>query len=590
MTTPKGAQTHQQKLTNARRFKESIERREKFLEVFRDVLSVKDTLAEVGVSKSTYEKWRSRYPEFAARVDVLKQGIVRTDTVPDWQEGFAEFRLRYFGMHSPWFHLLAIDAYESTPPGNITIVLWPPEHGKTTLYEDYASSHLALHPLARHAVGSEKQQTARKILSRVKSRMSPFGPFPRFVADYGPFEPQTGEDGVDQTWAADMFNVWKRGAGDERDYSMVALGIGSAIAGTRSDHLHIDDVMSLRNYKQAESITEIIRQDWLTRPGEHGRTTFAGTRVGEDDVYELLERDIEPSILRVIRFPAVVRGDDGQLHPLWEFDPEHPEHGGYTMNQLDRMRTKVGEEAWARNYMQKPRSGKSTTFSKDVIRRCHNPTRRTCDRPPVPDGVGVVTIDPGFGRNVVHSQVHAPDRLWVMDFKVDDGLGNNEAIMARAEDAILDMLTHGITVTDLVIETMAFQAGLQNDDKTLEIAERYGVNIRGHQTGVNKYDETIGVASLARSFRLREIDLPYGDDEPTRYEMDELERELLAWKPYVKGNKLVQDRVMALWFGWILWRDRKWSLGADPDQFVSAGMPFAPTGSGLFVPTGLGGR
>jgi len=582
-----GIQTAEARLSNARRVKAAKERRERFLEVFAEVLSVKDACEEIGVSRSTYEKWRSNYPEFAARVDVYKQGVDREATTPDWTEGFAEFRLRHFRMFSPWFHLHAIEAYESTPPGGITIVLWPPEHGKTTLYEDFVSYDLAIHPMHRHAVGSERQATSRKILSRVKSRMSPHGPFPSYVKHFGPFEPQTGEAGVTQPWAADFFNVWRRGGDDERDYSMVALGIGSAIAGTRSDHLHVDDVNSLKNYRQSPAIVETMRQDWFTRPGETGRTTINGTRVGENDVYELLEREIDDlSILRVIRFPAVIRDDKGEVRPLWEFDPEHPEHGGYTLDQLDRMRKKVGEDAWARNYMQKPRVRASSTFSADVIRRCHNPTRRIFDRPPVDDGAGVVTVDPGFGRNVVSSQVHAPDRLWVCEFMVDDHLSNNEAILSRCEDAILNLLSHGFSVTDLVIETKAFQKGLQRDDKTMELVDRYGLNVRPHETGVNKYDENIGIPSMARSFRLREIDLPYGDDDATRYEMDELERELLAWKPYVKGNRLVQDRVMALWFGWIIWRDRKGSTPADPEQFKGTALPWRPTGTGLLVPTG----
>ena len=147
---------------------------------------------------------------------------------------------------------------------------------------------------------------------------------------------------------------------------MVSLGWRSKIAGTRTDHLHIDDIQSRVSLNLTEQMFEIFRQDWLTRPGENGRTSINGTRVGEGDFYERVMNEIDPDILSVIRFPAIVTNDEGEPEPLW---PEM-----FSMDALDRIRRKVGEEAWSRNYMQQPSSSAEATFDEESIKKCLNPT------------------------------------------------------------------------------------------------------------------------------------------------------------------------------------------------------------------------
>jgi hypothetical protein len=116
--------------------------------------------------------------------------------------------------------------------------------------------------------------------------------------------------------------------------------------------------------------------------------------------------------------------------------------------------------------------------------------------------------------------------------------------------------------------------------------DRYGFAIRSHLTGDNKYDEEIGIASMARDCRLGMVEFPYAGDARTRYEMDQLIEQLKRWRPHVKGARLRQDRLMALWFGWILWRERRGSESFTPDAFNFSGMPYRPTHTGLIVPIG----
>lgn len=568
---------------NADRSRSALSRRQSFMESFESERSIDIACAAAGIARNTYARWRERYPDFAHRVDELRLDAEHAPKNDSWENGFAAFRKKYFGMNSPWFHLKAIHAYEHTAAGNITMILWPPEHGKTTLFEDYATYKLAVTPDFRFTVASEGQPMSRKILQRVKSRMSPAGPYREYVAKWGPFEPQSGSS-LSQPWQADYFSVFKKGGFDERDYSMVGLGIGSAIAGTRTDHLHVDDVTSLKNYNQTAKIVEVFRQDWLSRPGERGRTTINGTRVGEQDFYEVLMDQFGPEVMRVIKLPALVFNElTNEYEPLWPYDEETG--AGYTIEMLERTRMKVGEAAWARNYMQNPLVGGDRTFTDNHIVSMINPNRRVQDR--VDGGAGIVTLDPALGGfNVVMGLNISDGKLKLVDLFEDQRFTSYEQVFARLEEMVLRLSNDGIPVTDVVIEANAFQKGLCSDRQLLNMQDRYGFAIRSHLTNDNKYDEEIGIASMARDCRLGLIDLPYAEDTYTRHVVDELINQMKRWRPHIKGARLRQDRLMALWFGWILWRERRGSEFFTSDQFNFSGMPYRPTNSGLIVPIG----
>ena len=155
--------------------------RKVFLESLENNGKVADALIATGVTRSAYEKWRQRFPDFAAKADAIRLNF-HTEKPDTEIPAFEHFRSEYFGHMSPWFHLRAIDAYENTPPGNLTLILWPPEHGKTTLAEDYFCYKLATNPEFRITVGSEGQDMARKILGRIRTRMEPTGPFPLYLS------------------------------------------------------------------------------------------------------------------------------------------------------------------------------------------------------------------------------------------------------------------------------------------------------------------------------------------------------------------------------------------------------------------------
>jgi hypothetical protein len=592
-----GQIARKEKLSNAargkstrQRFAEGEERREKFLSLLVEGKSKKQALLEMGLSESAYRQWKKRDPMFAAEANAIEAGsrsFVNEDD--DWN-GFTEFRMKFFGHRTPPHQQLIIQALEAAKPGDITMILVPPEHGKTTLFEDYACWKLAIDPEYRITVGTEAQKLARRIVARVKNRMEEDGPFPRYVNAFGPFVPQKMEGrATRQTWAADYFNVYKRKRSDERDYSMVGIGFGSNIAGSRTDHLHCDDLQSMKTLTATNRMLETFQQDWLSRPGETGITTINGTRVGDGDVYEgLMEQFDGKDFFRVVNLPAIITDPvTGIRKPLWPLDPSVPgKMKGYTLEMLDRMREKVGESAWHRNYMQKPRAKGQGTFTEDAIERCFNYERKLGDSIPVENAPIYIGLDPALGGiNCLIAVQITGTKLYVLDIVEDRALTRNEQIMDRLEGMLINLKARKGHVSDVVIETMNFQRGLARDERLRDMSTRWGFAMREHLTGVNKYDADIGVPSMVSTFLKKEVDIAFGEDERTREIANELKNQLLRWRPGARGNVLRQDQVMALWFVWILWQSRRRTVEESSAAFTSHGLPWRPMNSGILVPT-----
>lgn len=580
--------------------------------------TIEGVLAKVGIPVRTYQYWRYSDKHFLAKVEAAKcereiayGGQVRRK-MGDKTFDFAQERLHFFGNDSPWFHLEVVRAMETLGPGNILMVLFPPSHGKTTLYEDWATLRLAHDPSLRNHIGSETITLSMKILSRIQDRLANPLAKPKLTeltVKYGPFAPPRDDQRRrGQPWTKKYFDVWRKGEFDERDYSLAALGFGSQIIGSRSDHLHVDDVQSMKTLGQTESMVEEFVQDWLSRPGRSGITTIVGNRIDEGDFYEALIERLDDDILQVIRYPAIVeRGGDAE--PLWvktcpDPCPRHDKGKcpGFTMEELDKEHRKHGDSIWERNWMQRPRAKLFSTFDERTVEGAFNPMRRLGDI--VAGKAHVIGLDPAIGgrktttggRNAMVTCQFDETGLTPVLIREDRTLRNNQEILAVLEDQICTVRAGGGFVSDVVIEENAFQKGLCNDLQLEGLRQQYGFAVRPHTTGSNKYDENIGVPSMVHTFLRKQVHLPWADDDFTRLWVGELRAQFLAWKPLIKGTHLRQDLLMAFWYVWTLWRHRRGTVMSEGVQSwkTERRLPFAPTNALVLprgvVPSVLGGR
>jgi len=562
---------------------------------------------EMGISRGAYYQWR-KDENFCLAFDARRAG-----KPPKGGElhagGFTGFRRRFFGFETYAWQASVVRSFENAAGMSISMVLVPPGMGKSTLVEDWINYKLAIDPNHRILVISESQKHAKKLIARVKNRMtdpSMSAGVADYIDTYGPFRDKgQGKAGQDEKpWTTEYITVAKA-SHDERDFSLEAKGWASQIYGARADTIILDDVQSIKTARRTADIMEKFHQDVVTRPGRNGRIIIVGTRLAVGDFYEkLVERGvIAPE--NYIEFPAVL--SEGEYNPVagqwgrtvqvagepdrWEADPACVEPlcpEMWPAEELGRMRRLVGEPVWWRAYMQRPQSAGDATFSDAMIAAADDPTL-FCEAPvrQNPDGIptrlGVICmVDPALGGgNAVITAAWDLERFYVIDCQLDYGLARNEDIfLALESQAARHRPSH------VIIERTAMQRGIARDDRLLVMGARLGFRIIEHETAGTKMDVILGVGQMAGSFLRKEISLAAGD-EISRARLAPLRAELAAWRPGVATRFMKQDTVMATWFGWRWWMQQR-TLAATPvDGFRLSRMPYRGTGA---LPSRLAGR
>lgn len=608
------------------------DRREAFLGLIADGRTTTQAQAEMDppVPYDTFVSWKKRYPEFRGRLAQL-QGAKWVDRVPEEtalgpDSTFAERRRVYFGYRTYWHHAEMIQAIETSPAGGVTLVLLPPDHGKSTVVQDWISDRIARNPNVRIIYLTGGLDLARKAIGRQQGRLDANGAkrHGRFHLDYGPFV-EPGRDG--KPWAADHFTVLKA-THDEQDYTMEARSWTSKIAGTRVDDLVIDDIQELSSAEQTKQMVDRFRQDFQSRVRRLGRTIIIGTRVADDDFYNALieaglvnklvmlpatdqtlvdrcELDILadhwPSLThqqkRTLRKIAtelqdreVLDADDPRgIHAdsvkawmaqplpvrqaLLQLRPEEEVHGCELVDKdggpvpherplcpemwpphaLAVKRNNVGEDAWWRNFQQKPKNALDKVFPQELVESARARLLPYADTfAKMPRWRRFAGLDPSLtgGNSLVVCESDGW-RLRPLFVRRDFRLTRTEAILDVIEAGWRDW-----RFTDLTIEENAFQKGLVNDQRLALMARNCGFRLHPHTTGINKADRQFGVASMAAMFRDDMIEWAWGDREAQQM-FAPLEAELQAWRGDVPTRKLRQDLVMALWFCWLWWQKRR---------------------------------
>jgi hypothetical protein len=568
-----------------RSFQEAEKRRAEFL---RAIHPGGMTLLEagnlVGVSQQTVRKWRERFPKWAVELNRLR--ALARNAQGTFDGSFVGFRLDYLGMETTWFQAQMVDAIERAQPGEVTLILIPPEHGKTTLLEDYCTYKLCTDQSFRITVASETVDHGVKILSRVKDRLEPDGPTPRIATDFGPLAPEDGA-ARDQVWSTRHFDVRGKKQSDERDYSMHAVGLTGRVQGTRCDLLLLDDVQDVKSVGRTDLYFNIIKQSFLSRPSMFGRTVIIGTRVDEFDVYRKMTDDqLDDHLVRISAYDIAESVDwpKPEVKPkpdkpetwapegvkfLWPDKYDDDPGDGFHRYRYAALRFRVGETAWARNYMQHPELAANRTFDRDTRERMYDPDRTilTDPRPrPLIDpqtdavlGLGpvpvVVTLDPAIGSvNAILSAAMYPDTMEVLHVQRDVGLTKYSQIFDALEEELHRWNTETSYVELLVVEDKAFQKGLMRDDRMFEIQKRFGIRVLPNTTGKEKTDSEIGIPALPTAIWRGEITIPWMD-HASQTNMAPLLSDLSIWKPFTPGTKLAQDHTMTLWFAYRKWRD-----------------------------------
>ena len=516
--------------------------------------TVSAAIAAVGRRRETYYRWTREEDWFRDRAEAVRSKTFEEET------DFAQERYVYFGFQTPHHQQRIIDVIEAAEPRSINMILLPPGAGKTTVLEDYYNIKLGRNPNWRFAVISETRDLGRKILRNVSNRMIDRTLYSAYIDRYGPFKPPDRE--LNKPWNSDVFTHAQANSG-ERDYSFEVKGAGSAIYGSSFDDIILDDIQSIRSLAKTPALLEYFRQTLFSRimrANTTGRIFIIGTRIGPGDFYEELLRD--DIVTDLIKIPAL----DEHGHSYF---PKRTIPGGgeigFDEHDLVRVKQVVGEEAWSRQYMQEPISQRSQTFSNAMIEKCLDRTRSISTQN-IPGMYRIASLDPALaGHSSFKVASFDYSKLYLLDTKNNAGLVRYEEMYDEMEKLTIQWQPQA-----WIIEGNAIQGGLGKSERVMQMSEKYGFSVISHQTGRNKMDDIIGVASMAGTFLRNEISIPWGDDEASR-SFAMLVDELRAWRPDVPTKLLRQDEVMALWFLHLHWHRMRSTLASQINRNINIG-------------------
>lgn len=550
-------------------------------------MTLKNAMLKIGSQPDTARIWMLRDPDFARRVEQAiedaKSNSIKALGIPKEDITFAQFSEMFLGSkvfphHQDWIDLIEgrepswLHPSMTYEPGDQTrlLVNVPPEHAKSTVITvNYSTYRIAMNSNVRIIVVSKTLNKAREFVYSIKNRLA----HPRYAKMQNTFGPEGGWKGDADTWRVDTVYL----GGDARDSSekdptIQALGMGGQIYGARADLIILDDCITTSNAHEYEKQINWLQKEVITRLGKNGKLLIVGTRIAPTDFYRELR---EPkywsngkSPFTYMAMPAVLdyKGNPEEWKTLWEKsdipwdgdDDEPDENGLYPKwdgKALNKRRGEVTAATWALVYQQED-VAEDSIFAPPLVQGCINGRRRRGpldpDKPGHPESVRGYTIigfDPAMTGNsafVTINYNYHDRKIYVLDCTnmIDP---TPQKIRQEIEDLIIKYRPN-----ELRVEINAHQKGYALDDDLRNWLAQYGCDLKPHFTGKNKWDTSMGVASMSMFFgTMRDgkfqdnntIEFPSTDGSEG---LKALIQQLMTWKPNTKGKT---DCVMALWFG-----------------------------------------
>lgn len=565
--------------------------------------TVGDAMDSVGRTRKTYENWRAEDQAYAARVDEARLRAAKGREAKGDPElynlSFAEWRRRFLGRETYPHQQMWIDVLEGREPDvfhdsitykkgsnpRLVCINTPPFHAKSaTITVEYAVYKLCMNPAFRVMVISKTRDAAAKFLYSMRTLLTDphYSTLHAAYAPNGSFKPERGEG----QWAA--YSLYLAGRNldavdkSAKDPSVVAVGIGGQIYGSRCDLIILDDAIDDGNAAHYEK-----QFDWLTRTvmsrAKDGKILLVGTRVAPKDLYaHILDDDTfisghspwtylaQPAVLEYAEDPKDwVTLWPRSAQPLDEAGGEEPGDDGlypaWDGPALSAVRDSNRPGVWALVYMQQQVS-EDMTFHPVCVwgsvdrRRKPGPLKAGAWGHPRDgaDGMQIMGSIDTAGTGEAFVLVYALDRATKHRWVLNAWTGNHTKISWYRERMMHGFDEYG--VMEWVIESNAYASWLIHDEEVVAWAQQRGVRIVPHYTGRNKQDPDFGVATMDSLFgTLREktqggekvhggdniIHLPDPDKSPG---IKALIEQLLIWVPGRLGKQMRMDGPMCLWF------------------------------------------
>ena len=517
-----------------------------------------EAAAEVGVSRPRLaehaKKLRAIQDEKIARAKA-EQLAIGTITAASGPMGlqerrrvgtFWEFSDRYWDRwqcpdchkhhEDPEFHKEIIDDVLENPKVLRGVVNMPPYHSKSTLITvKHTIYKVVQDPNWRRIILSASAPFAEDFIYQIQNLLtqpSLYEDGPSLIDDWGPFKSD------DAAWSSRRFYIAGRQSA-EKDPTVQALGYGGQVYGKRADDLVADDMATLDNQLNPESVAKMMRkidQEYLSRIGKTSPAYFVGTRVAHGDIYSILQR--RPSY-KVLKYPCIL--DDVSEETLW------PDHFGY--GHAIVRKDEMGNRDWQLVYQNHDAPGEGAAFSETALDECKDTRRLTGMYENgwiLVAGVDLAggTKDSGYTCGILMGVDLSTGKRYMIDHFNQKGMRS-----PVLKDKLLEWCD-SYPIYEIRVENNGLQGQLiQYDTELIKKVALQGTKVTGHHTQTNKWDPTFGVESMAVPYGAGLYSIPWGNIQAQR-----------KWQPLI--DQLLyfpatpNDMVMANWFADLGVRDR----------------------------------
>lgn len=449
--------------------------------------------------------------------------------------------------HEEWYALLSNRAVQVGDPDNPKVRFlgekepdanndWimieaPREHAKSSaITVNYSLHEIGNDPNVRIVIASNAQDTSDGFVRSISTIIEQSDDYKRI---FGNLKPQRPEKWTDHSIQVQRSNLLLK------DPTVSAVSIGGQVVSKRADIIICDDILTLQNTR-TESQREFVKT-WfwtvlfpLLKPG--GRLIVVGTAWNKRDLYQELLGDQQFKVR--LRYDAII--DEAKQQTLW---PEH-----WSWDELIKRRNSMGTLAFNRSYRNLTSNPEDSPFQEAWIQAAidRGKNRRLIRSLDYSNwDLGKLTIAAGIDPAISKSKQsdffaisvigRTPNGtkipLYAMRRKLSPAQ-QRRAIKQIAADFNPDIF---------VVESNAYQASLQMD-----LAEETDLPIEPYNTGGEKYDEEIGLNSLAVEIENGKWILPYDNSDPyTVAMMDFIIEGMRNFTP--DGGEHTEDLLMATW-------------------------------------------
>ncbi|MCW5829303.1 MAG: hypothetical protein KIT79_08310 [Deltaproteobacteria bacterium] len=317
-----------------------------------------------------------------------------------------------------------------------------------------------------------------------------------------------------------------------KDRTVQVTGAFGPINGSRLDLVILDDVLGFENTFTESSRRKVlawIESEVLGRLVDGGRLIAIGTAWHPGDaMFELARR---PGFYHHLDRAV----SDGRI--LWPKPRGKPDVPfGWTEQRIQKRRDELGPLAFARQFLNEPRSDEAARCKEAWVNRCIRSDLKPGE-PVHPEEWALFTgVDPAVGRGKSH------DLTAIFTIAVNRATNIRRVMGIESGQWALPMILERIIAVQARWSSVVFleSNGAQDYLRQALVERNPGLPVEAHQTGLNKHHEAYGVESVFAEFEQGLWEIPGPDSSP---EIQNWISDCLLYHP----DSHTGDRLMACW-------------------------------------------